>query len=132
MSDVKHRGEIPDGFSFWTRQLFGMTINGIDSPSLNVWSLNTAFDAPITITNSSGETSFGLTAKDLFLNFITHPNVHDTAMELIKQKVGNIAATQISNFIIREMRTPRSSRPVKIPTPMDILKSIANRSTLDS
>ena len=127
MSDFKHRGEKPNGFSFWTNQLLGHQINGIQGPSLNVSSSDSGFNSPISFTHvgdSGDEGREGLTAKDLFLNFITHPKVHDTAINIIYTKLGSIAAIQITNFIARETYGNLAMRPSRQRDPLDGLRSI--------
>ena len=127
MADYKQRGEKPNGFAFWTNQIFGHQINGIYSPSLNVSSPHTAFDAPIDFTHvgdSGDENPLGLSAKDLFLDFITHPKVRDIALELVKDKISSIAVVQLINFIDRERFLPRVSRPRDKTTALNTLRLI--------
>jgi hypothetical protein len=124
MADYKYRGEKPSGFIFWTNSIFGHSINGVASPSLNVSAKDSSCFSDIHFSHvgdSGDEGKPFISARDQFIVFITHPKVYDQAIQLVTEKSGALAATQIDNFITRTHIEPETTRP----TAMSLLHRIA-------
>ncbi len=106
-----------NGATFWTNQVFGHSINGVHSPSLNVSTSDTALLTDVTFSfvgDSGDEGGSFVSAKQQFIDFMTNPAVTDKANALITEKMGALMQLQLALFIEKETAhlptRPRTTR----------------------
>lgn len=135
MSTNKHR-TLDSGYAqfssktFWTNQVFGHQINGVWSPSLNVSTSDTALYTEVSFSHVGDCGDEGgpfVSAKQQFIDFITHPDVRDTAFALINQKMGGLMELQLSLFVDKETahlpQRPRTTRDATMQQLLAIAKN---------
>ncbi len=118
-----------NGATFWTNQVFGHSINGVCSPSLNVSTSDTALHTDVTFSHVGDLGDEGgpfISAKQEFIEFMTNPAVTDKANALITEKMGALMQLQLALFIEKETAhlpaRPRTTRAATMQRLLDIAK----------